>query len=176
MESARQAGTRKSLAIRRRADGGGWTRLWPCTNLRVANATHIRVEGSHLVIGNERIRTVCNEQIQKSESLRDSLVMLNTKVESAQREVIKPGVTPKEIGLEDTARWARNEELSVWCGLYEWLPVSEEAIVAQPELCHKTYPRFRGWTLRRAFLEKFVKCLRSTSASARRWCPLCRPR
>jgi hypothetical protein len=69
----------------------------------LANAREIRVQGTHLVIGNEKTRAEFNERMNNSRALRDNLTVLNTQFESAQRELmLRSGVTPKVLGLEDT--------------------------------------------------------------------------
>jgi hypothetical protein len=70
----------------------------------LANSTKIRVQGTHLVIGNDKTRAEFNERMNKSRALRDNLAVLNMQLESAQRELMKQsGVTPKDVGLEDTS-------------------------------------------------------------------------
>lgn len=70
----------------------------------LANSTKIRVQGTHLVIGNEKTRAEFNERMNKSRALHDNLAVLNTQLESAQRELMQQsGVTPKDVGLEDTS-------------------------------------------------------------------------
>jgi hypothetical protein len=74
----------------------------------LANADQIRVEGSHLAIRNGKVRSEFNEQMKKSDALRDSMLTLNKKLENAQRKVMRQtGVTPKDVGLEDPSQPAK---------------------------------------------------------------------
>ena len=71
----------------------------------MANATKIRVDGSHLRIGNERIRAEFNEQLKQSLTLRNSVNTMNAQIEGSQREIMqRTGMTLKEMGLEDTSQ------------------------------------------------------------------------
>jgi hypothetical protein len=69
----------------------------------MANSTKIRVDASHLVIGNEKVRAEFNARMKKSRTLRENLTALNTQFESAQRELMQQSrLTPKDLGLEDS--------------------------------------------------------------------------
>ncbi len=69
----------------------------------LANSAKIRVQGTRLVIGDEKVRAEFNGRMNKSRALRDNLLALNRQLESAQRELMQQsGVTPKDLGLEDT--------------------------------------------------------------------------
>jgi hypothetical protein len=73
----------------------------------MANSTKIRVDGSHLVIGNEKVRAEFNERMKKSRTLRENLTALNTQFESAQCDLMQQsGLTPKDLGLEDSGHSA----------------------------------------------------------------------
>lgn len=101
-------GDSKSLTIRRKAMEveGQWADTTVAFyQFAMANATRIRVEGPHLVIGNEKVRAEFNERMKKSQALHENLDTLNAQMESAQREVMQQtGITRKQIGLEETSK------------------------------------------------------------------------
>jgi hypothetical protein len=108
MEGVRKAyGESKPLNLRRQAMEV--EKQWGVATVAfyefaIANSTKIRAEGSHLVIGNEKLRTEFNARMKQSQTLRDNLTALNTQMESAQREVMQQsGLKPSDVGLEDTS-------------------------------------------------------------------------
>lgn len=69
----------------------------------MAKSTNIRVEGSDLVIGNEKLRAEFVARMKQAVTFRDDLTELNNQLESAQREVLKQyGLQPTDVGLGKT--------------------------------------------------------------------------
>jgi len=96
-------GSAKALEIRRQAMGtesqweGATVALY---EFAMANASKVRVAGTELVIGDERIRSKFNDLFGKSQKLRDDLVELNKQLEAAQRAALQEaGVAPKDLGM-----------------------------------------------------------------------------
>jgi hypothetical protein len=98
-------GDTKLLALRRQAVGvekewGDETVAF--YEFATANSTKIRVQGSHLLIANEKVRAEFNDRRKKSLALRESLQTLNKELESGQQEAMKQmGMTMADLGLED---------------------------------------------------------------------------
>ncbi len=99
-------GNAKALQIRRQAMGtetqweGATVALY---EFAMANASKVRVAGTQLVIGDERIRSKFNDLFGKSQKLRDDLLELNKQLEAAQRVALQEaGVTPKDLGIKES--------------------------------------------------------------------------
>ena len=104
-------GDSKALSLRRKAMEveRQWAEVTVALyEFAMANAAWIRVDGPHLVIANEKVRTAFTEQMKESQTLRESLTTLNAQMEVAQREGMQQlGMAPKDLGLDDNGQPAK---------------------------------------------------------------------
>lgn len=106
MEGIRQSiGGQKIFAIRRQSTELEKQWLDATVGLYEFTLSHpgnITVHQGRLVASSHKAQTEFNQQLEKSQALRDRLVALNGQMESAQNEALNQlGVTPKEIGLPE---------------------------------------------------------------------------
>jgi hypothetical protein len=101
-------GNSKVLSIRRQAAAveSQWADATVALyEFSIGNADRIRVQKTHLVIGDEKVRTAFNAQMKSAQVFRDSLVALNDQLERAEQQSLQgAGLTPAQLGLESAKK------------------------------------------------------------------------